>query len=258
MLVTVLRTIVWRTAVSSAWMGTISQASLVTNVPHIVLNVLAPRLAQSVNMEDTEQNVNLHAEHNALIVWAPLVVQFVFPVDMDHIASFIARLAVLICLVTKQRGSVYLVADMDTTESRTSVIRVRKTARDVLTIPIVPYVSKDFLEITVSGRAPQVVETKPVIKNLDYVLGDVLKDIFLKALTVQVVPIDVLDAVTEAAVRCARLVTGDKHARRIVLKFVTNVVKMDSASVVSWYSRTSISRSPLWTTKICLRQAYFG
>ena len=67
MSVTVLRTIVWRTAVSSAWTGTIFQASLVTNVPHIVPNVLAPRLAQSVNMEDTEQNVNLHAEHNALI-----------------------------------------------------------------------------------------------------------------------------------------------------------------------------------------------
>ena len=168
---------------------------------------------------------------------------------MDHIASIIAHLAVLICLVTNQRESVYWVADMGTTVPGTSVIRVRKTARNVLTIATVPYVSKDSLGITVSGRAPQVVETKPVIKNLDYVLGDVLKDIFLKALTVQVVPIGVLDAVKVAAVRCARLVIGDKHARTIVLKFAINVVRMDSASVVSWYSRTSIARSPLGRRK---------
>lgn len=64
MLVTVLRTIVSRTAVSSAKTGTISQVSIVTNVPYIVSNAPAPRRAQNVHMEDTEQNVNLHAEHN--------------------------------------------------------------------------------------------------------------------------------------------------------------------------------------------------
>ena len=115
-------------------------------------------------MEDTEQNVNLHAERNVLNAWVIPIVQFVFPVDMDHIASFIAHLAVLICLVTKPRGSVYWVADMDTTDSEKNVITAPKTARDVLTTATVPYVNKDSLETTVSGRAPRVVETMPVIK----------------------------------------------------------------------------------------------
>lgn len=56
-----------RTAVSNAKTGTISQVSIVINAPHTVPNAPAPRLAQSVIMEDTEQNVNLHAGHSALI-----------------------------------------------------------------------------------------------------------------------------------------------------------------------------------------------
>lgn len=67
MSVTVFRIIVSRTAVLSAKTGTTSQASIVTNAPHTVPNAPAPRLAQSVIMEDTEQNVNLHAGHSALI-----------------------------------------------------------------------------------------------------------------------------------------------------------------------------------------------
>ena len=65
--------------------------------------------------------------------------------------------------------------------------------------------------------------------------------IFLKAQIAQAARIAVFDVVTVTAVHCARLVTGDKHARRIALKFVTNVGRMDSASVVSWYSRTSVT-----------------
>lgn len=119
------------------------------------------------------------------------------------------------------------------TETEKTVTRVRKTARDVLTIAIVPYVSKDSLETTVSGRAPRVVESRPVIKNLDFVLGDVSKDIFLKAQIAQLVHIAVSDAVEVTAVHCARLVTGDKHAKSIVQKFVTDVARRDNASVVS-------------------------
>lgn len=151
---------------------------------------------------------------------------------MVHIASMIARLAVSICLVTKTLGSVYWVADMDTIKSEKSVIRVLKTARDVLTIAIVPYVTQDTLEHSVSWRVHRVVMTRFVIKNSDNVLGDVLKDIFLKALIAQVVRIDVFDVETIAAVHCARLVTGDKHARSIVQTFVINVVRMDNALVV--------------------------
>lgn len=118
---------------------------------------------------------------------------------------------------------------MGTTKSEKSVIRVLKTARDVLTIAIVPYVTQDTLEHSVSWRVHRVVMTRSVIKNLDNVLGDVLKDIFLKALIAQVVRIDVFDVETIAAVHCARLVTGGKHARSIVQTFVINVVRMDNA-----------------------------
>ena len=72
-----------------------------------------------------------------------------------------------------------------------------------------------------------------MIKILDFVLGAVSKDIFLKARIVQVVRLHVFDVVTVAPVHCARLVTGDKHARSIVLKFVIDVVRMDNALVVS-------------------------